>query len=196
MINKFIFIDTETTGTHPETNGMIQMAGSIIYQEQGTDIYTPREVFDYKVKTFAADIIEDEALLVNGITREQIAQFPEPTVVYNNFIALLGKYCDKYNKTDKFFFVGYNARFDMDVIRAWFKKCGDGYFGSWFYFPPIDVMNLAIMKLIDERHKLLNFKLQTVADYLKINHSGHYHDALADIEVTFNMFLKLRGINQ
>ena len=38
-------------------------------------------------------------------------------------------------------FAGYNARFDMDFVRALFEKSGDSYFGSWFYSAPLDVMS-------------------------------------------------------
>lgn len=40
----------------------------------------------------------------------------------------------------------------------WFEKSRDKYFGSWFYFPPIDVMGMAAVHLISRRAgmKILN----------------------------------------
>jgi DNA polymerase-3 subunit epsilon len=124
---------------------------------------------------------------------EEILGRELPHHSYSSFIKMLSKYVNKYDRQDKMFFIGYNARFDFDFMRAWFEKCGDKYFGSWFYFPPIDVMNQAIIQLIHERHLLPNFKLQTVADYLKIEADGKYHDALKDIDITEKLFFKFIG---
>lgn len=135
--------------------------------------------------------MEDAALEVNGKGKSEIMLYEAPGLVYKSFISMLGKYCDKFNKEDKLFFTGYNARFDYDFMRAWFNKCGDKFFGSWFYFPPIDVMNQAIIKLIQLRHTLPNFKLKTVTEHFGIVPTGDLHNALTDIDITEQLFLKL-----
>jgi DNA polymerase III epsilon subunit-like protein len=89
--------------------------------------------------------------------------------------------------------VGYNARFDADFIRSFFEKCGDQYFGSWFWFPPIDVMNLALIKLMDKRATMPNFKLATVANVLGLEPEGRLHEAHADIRLTQQIFNNLTG---
>jgi DNA polymerase-3 subunit epsilon len=99
---------------------------------------------------------------------------------------MLAKYCDKFNKGDKFFLVGYNNKgFDNDFLRNFFKQNGDNYFGSWFWADSIDVMVLAANYLKDERHKLENFQLRTVAKYLDIKvDETKLHDAMYDIYLT------------
>ena len=186
---KLCFIDIETTGTDPKKNGLVQLAGIIVID--GVEVDT----FDFRLAPFEADIIEDGALSVNGIKREDLAGFSPPREVYREFCDLLGQHVDKFNKLDKSFFVGYNARFDADFIRAWFEKCGDVYFGSWFWFPPIDVMNLALVSLMDKRATMPNFKLATVAKDLGLEPEGALHDALTDIRLTQQLFNKLRGDN-
>lgn len=194
MIIKEVFIDVETTGTNHRENGIIQIAGSVCFSNEDNSL-EEKETFNFNLAPFDTDKIEDKALQVNGVTREQLATYPEPHEVYGQFVQLVSKYCDKFNREDKMFFIGYNARFDYDFMRSWFEKCGDKYFGSFFFFPPIDVMNLAIVDLIKTRHLLPNFKLGTVADHYGITTEGALHDADVDIELTKRIFLKLIGVN-
>jgi DNA polymerase-3 subunit epsilon len=194
MQTKAIFIDTETSGTDPQANGITQIAGMIALID-GLNIEV-KERFDFDVQPFPDDVITPEALAITGKTKEQIQAYPPASVVHGDLVLLLGKYVDKYNKRDKFQFIGYNARFDMDMLRSWFKKCGDNYFGSWFHFPPIDVMNMAAVGLFEKRILLPDFKLATVANYLQIASEGEFHDAQKDIEITrqiFNHFYNLQN---
>lgn len=194
MTIKICYIDTETTGTNYNKNGLIQIAGMIYYITDNK--YEKKKEFNFKLGTFEGDVIEDEALKVNGVTREEIKAYPDPIKVYNELSGIFGEYCDKYNKEDKMFFVGYNSRFDYDFMRQFFEKCGDKYFGSFFFFPAVDVMNTAIVHLIEQRYTLPNFKLATVANYLQIDTEGNFHDAMKDIEITrmiFEKFVNLKG---
>lgn len=184
-MQKKIYIDLETTGVDPQKNGIIQIAaiiaaGGAISEEIN---------FSANVAPFGSDIIEDEALRVNGKTKEEILSYKDPMGIYGEFIDLLSSKVDRYNKKDKFTFVGYNSRFDCDFLRAWFTKCGNPFFGSYFFFPPIDVMNLAAHTLQSDRHTLLNFKLGTVAAHLgiAIPEGEALHDAMTDIRLTMQI---------
>ncbi len=190
---KLCFIDVETCGLDAKKNGVIQIAGQISFLD---DKIEDKESFNYKLRPFPDDIVEDKALEVNGVTKEQIENYPQPQDIYREFVKLLSAFCDKYNRQDKLFFVGYNARFDYDFMRAWFEKNGDQYFGSFFFFPPMDVMNIAIFKMIEQRHLLPNFKLETVANHLKVTAEGDFHDAMKDIIVTKEIFLKYLDVKE
>ncbi|MGE5681835.1 MAG: exonuclease domain-containing protein [Bacillota bacterium] len=189
MIIKYFFNDTETTGTNFRIHGIVQLAGMIVYEENGK--FETKERFNFEVAPFPQDVIEDEALQISGRTRGEVELYRNPIEVHADLMDILARHCDKYNKQDKLFFIGYNAPFDSDFIRKWFEKCNDKYFGSWFWSPAIDVMSKAADQLKPIRHTLPNFKLQTVADYLGISAEGDYHDALKDIEVTKQMYIRL-----
>ena len=119
------------------------------------------------------------------MTKEQIMQYPSIESVYKKLISILGKYCNKYDKQDKFFFAGYNTYFDFHMLRQFFDDNGDKYFGSWFWSNPIDIMSLATTMLIGKRQSLVNFKLVTVASSLGfIVDENKAHDALYDIYMT------------
>lgn len=179
-MSKLFFYDLETTGTNPGRHGIHQISGEIVIDGKSV------ETFDFKVQPNPKAQIEDAALAVGGVTREQIMAYPPMGQVYTQLVTMLGKYVDKYNKKDKFFLVGYNnAAFDNQFLRGFFLQNGDNYFGSWFWANSIDVMVLASAYLADRRPEMENFKLSTVAKFLGVSVSDDsLHNALYDIELT------------
>lgn len=181
---KLVFFDLETTGTNPGKHGIHQISGQIVIDG------VVKESFDFHVQPNPKALIEEEALKVGGVTREQILAYPPMQQVYQEFVAMLGKYVDKFNKKDKFFLVGYNnAAFDNQFLRGFFLQNGDVYFGSWFWSNSIDVMVLASAYLATRRSEMENFKLSTVAKTLGIVvNDDSLHDAMYDIELTKAVF--------
>lgn len=181
---KLFYFDLETTGVRHWRNGIHQIAGAI---EINGEVV---EHFNFKVQPYYLATIEDEALKIAGITREDLDGYEPMTSVYRKLCAMLGKYVNKYDKKDKFHLVGYNnASFDNQFLRAFFVQNGDEYFGSWFWSSSIDVMVLAAQALMPQRHEMPNFKLHTVA--AAFGHSvteDKLHDALYDIELTRNIY--------
>ena len=195
---KLIFIDVETTGTDPERHGLTQVSGCI---QIGSDVV---ESFDYYVRPYPRDIIEPKALEVTGIDRRQLLpadhpefiavegqDFQDPHFIYARMMVMLGKYVDQYKKNDKFHFVGYNAHsFDMPFLRRFWDKNNDQYFGSWFWYPCLDVMLVWAQILQQKRAELANFKLSTVARYCGIEvDDTRLHDSQYDIELTRKLWL-------
>jgi DNA polymerase-3 subunit epsilon len=184
---KFIFIDLETTGIPCPESGLIQLAGAIEFDGE------EKESFDIRIRPFPNDAISEEALEVNGVSREDLEGYEDPKVAFRKFVDILGRYVDRYDKLDKFHLVAYNAKFDADHLRAWFEKNGDGFFGSWFWHPPLDVMSLAAIGLMRKRPALENFKLVTVAETLGLQvDEARSHEAMYDIGLTREIFRKLQ----
>lgn len=183
-MSKLFFYDLETTGTNPGRHGIHQISGEIVIDGKTV------ETFDFKVQPNPKAQIEDAALEVGDVTREQIMAYPPMGQVYTQLVAMLSKYVDKFDKTDKFHLVGYNNRgFDDNFLRGFFLQNGDKFFGSFFWADSIDVLVLASTFLADRRAELQNFKLATVADFLGIDTTaGKLHDASFDIYVTKAVF--------
>ena len=181
---KLLFFDLETTGVNPAKNGIHQISGMI--EIDGVE----KERFDFHVQPNPKAIIEEQALSVAGVTREQVLNYPPMGEVYKELVAMLGRYVDKFNKRDKFFLVGYNnASFDNQFLRGFFLQNGDNYFGSWFWSNSIDVMVLASQHLATCRHDMENFKLATVAKFMGINVNDEaLHDAYYDIYLTREIY--------
>jgi len=184
---KTAWIDLETTGLDPLKNGIIQIAGWIEVKGERTN------EFNWLVKPFKGQIVSKKALEVNGKTIEEIRTYPEPFDIYKDLHKMLAAHINKYDRSDKFHFIGYNARFDMDFLRQFFKLNGEEFFGSYFHFPPIDVMAIAAHSLMADRHRMNNFKLTTVAQYLGIKfQESEAHDGLFDIQLTQKVLHELQ----
>ena len=192
MIN--CFIDVETGGRDPGTCALLQIAGIIESDTEGIE----DETFNFNIKPFDGDKVDPEALAVNNLTEEEIHGFESPESVHRNLQNLFRKLVDPYDKRDKMFFVGYNSHaFDMPFMREFFRKCRDKYFGSWFFYPSIDVMLLAAHHLRDKRKWMPDFKLMTVADRLGIEvDKSKLHDALYDIEITREVYRRVTSCQQ
>lgn len=190
---KIIFIDTETTGLNPEKHTVIQIAGMIVIDGQ------QKELFNYRIRPIEGAEIEDSALAIQGVTREELGTFENPAIVKRAFEQIMGKYVDKFNRSDKFTPIAYNGKFDLDMLAAWFKRQGDLYFHSWVGHDLIDPLAvIRCMRLIDpDLRKLENMKLATVCRHFGIEISKE-HDAMADIEatrmLTAAIIAKMKGI--
>lgn len=188
---KIIFFDVETTGVKFWKNGIHQLSGLV--EINGTIV----ETFDYKVQPNPSADIEQEALDVANVTKEQILAYPDMGIVYMEFTTLLGKYCNKFDKSDKFFLIGFNnASFDNAFLRAFFVQNGDNYFGSWFWANPIDAYVLASHKLMKERKDMPDFKLKTACVKLGIDvDETKLHDAVYDVMLTRELYKRVTSNN-
>ncbi len=186
---KILFFDLETTGTQSDKHGIHQLSGSVVINGE------VKETFDLHVQPHPGAVIEQGALDVAGVTQEQIMAYPPMPVVYGQFINIISKYDDRYNKTDKFFLAGYNiSNFDNPFLRAWFGHNGDKYFGSYFWPNCLDVMVLATPFLLEQRPQMMNFKQGNVAKTLGIPvDDTKLHDALYDIEICKSIYDKVCG---
>lgn len=184
---KLLFFDLETTGTSPELNGIHQLSGAIVIDGE------VKETFDYRVCPRYDAKIEQGALDIAGVTKEQILSYPSMKEVYGNFLDILSKYVNRYDKNDKFYLVGYNiVAFDNPFLRRWFLDNGDNFFGSWFWSNSIDVMVLATPYLAEQRSQMTNFKQSSVANALGILVvDSKLHDALYDIELCKAIYDKI-----
>ena len=183
-MEKLLFYDLETTGVKYWKNGIHQISGAVLIDGE------IKEVFDFKVRPNENALIEEEALKVGNVTKEQIMAYPTMKEVYSKIITMLSKYVDKFDKKDKFHLIGYNnASFDNQFFRAFFVQNNDVYFGSWFWSDSIDVMVMASFKLRKVRHELVDFKQSTVAKFLGIEiDESKLHDAKYDIEICIKIF--------
>lgn len=182
------FIDTETTGTDRKLNDLFQISGAIAGKDDKVI-----ERFDFKFMPFSFEHVSLEALDKTGMTTAKLSELGDPRKAYRDFVELLGKYCDKFNKKDKFQLIAYNAGFDAEFLREFFIKNGDNYFGSWFWNPPICVMQAAALYLINVRGALPNFKLETLCQCAALGwDDSRAHDAQYDITQTIKLYRYLR----
>lgn len=192
---KICALDTETTGTNPAKHSIWQIAGIILIDGK------EKERFEILMQPNPKAAIDPEAFNPSkDKTPEQIQEAIDKLKTYmpfeegyKTFIGILGKYIDKFNSKDKFFFLAHNAPFDNDFLRGLFLQNGDTYFGSWFWPDVLCTRVLAIRQLMPIRHTMPNFKLMTVARQLGIEiDEAKLHDATYDIDITIEVFKRLR----
>ena len=188
---KLLFFDLENTGIKYWRNGVHQISGEIVIDG------VTKESFYFTVCPHPQCEIEEEALRICNVSKEQIQAYPPMREVYVKFVNMLSKYVDKFDKKDKFFLVGYNnASFDNHFLKAFFVQNGDNYFYSWFWVNSIDVMVLSTQHLMRKRHEMTDFKQETVARALGIQiDSAKLHDASYDIQLTKEIYNRISSLS-
>lgn len=184
---KYFYYDLETTGLNYWKHGIHHISGIIEIDGNVVD------KINLRVQPHRKAALDNDALKVGKVTRDMFKNFTPFNDAYKYLTYTLSRYCDKYDKKDKFHLVGYNnSSFDNDFLKAFFVQNGDKYFNSYFWIDSLDVMVLASNKLKKVRHLMPDFKLPTVAKRLKIQVDGSkLHDAEYDIQLTRQIFKKI-----
>jgi DNA polymerase III subunit epsilon len=181
---KILYFDTETTGISPEKNDIVQLSGMV--EIDGKVV----EEFNLRCQPFSFENVQREALEVTGLTLTDLMSYPKPDVLYDEFIDILMRYVDKYDKNDKFYPAGYNVRFDLEFMNQFFKKNGDNYWGSFCNWKAIDGLPMMHFLELCNHVSLPNYKLSTVCEFFGIEIDAH--DALSDIRATKQLLDKLK----
>ncbi|MBS5869226.1 MAG: 3'-5' exonuclease [Fusobacterium periodonticum] len=185
-MNKIIFIDTETGGVNPEKAALIQLSGIIRIDKKDV------EKFNFYIKPFENSEVNEKALEVQGRTLEELKteKYIEEKEVYKQFVSLLDKYIDKYDRTDKFVVAGYNVRFDVDILKAFFQRHGNNFLFSYLDSSMLDPLySIRLLQIAEVLPVLENNKLETWCKYFGIELKAH--DSLEDIEATKKLIGKL-----
>lgn len=180
---KKLWLDLETTGTDPNKHSAIQLA--VIVETPKAEV-----VWEAKMRPWDGAIIEEEALVINGRTREEIMTWPEPKAVYAELLALLGDHADKFNRADKFWFWGFNSGFDFQFMHSLAGKCGDKYLMSWLQWPPLCVAQELARRFPDKWAAIRPRKLVNIAQAFGVEVPENLHDAKADILLTREIWRK------
>lgn len=185
-MNKIIFIDTETGGVNPEKAALIQLSGIIRIDKKDV------EKFNFYIKPFENSEVTEKALEVQGRTLEELKtdKYVEEKEVYKQFVNLLDKYIDKYDRTDKFIVAGYNVRFDIDILKAFFQRHGNNFLFSYLDSSMLDPLySIRLLQIAEVLPVLENNKLETWCKHFGIELKAH--DSLEDIEATKRLIGKL-----
>lgn len=182
---KKVFIDLETTGTDESIHHIWQLSGCI--RDEDNEVL---EIFNFKFRPFSLDHFEQNAIDICGMTLKELDALTLSAIeTYKEFLIILGRYCNKFNRHDKYQLIAYNSKFDERFLRAFFKHFYDDYFGSWFWNPSICVMQNMAMFLIDHRGAVPNFKLETLCKCAELGwDNDKAHDALYDVSKTIELF--------
>lgn len=177
MLKEFL-IDCETTGTDPKRHCLHQLAG--ILQIDGQEV----ERIDMKICPHPGTEIDEKALAVSGVTKEQIEAYPTFWMrgAYDLSEAL------RKHGDEKWHIVEWNTNgFDSQFLREFL---GGSAMQQFFYSNPINVLSLAGHALRSHRSRLPDFKLGTIAKHFGIEPEGDYHDAMTDVLAMRSIYQK------
>ena len=171
----YLWLDTETTGLDFEKNDIIQIACVPVIDGK------QHAAFNQYCQPINWLNIDKEALDVNKIKLEDLANFQKPEVMLDNLIS----YIKSFNV--KFTIAGFNVGFDKDFIASMFKKLNrEDEFFELFNQETRDTYKRA--KKLKNQLPVNNLKLGTLCSHFNIEINAH--DALSDILAT----IKLDGI--
>jgi len=184
---KIFHVDTETTGKHSSVHSIHQLAAIIEVNGEVVDR------INVKMRPRMGRHIEDEALKVGGVTRQQVMQYPMFTDGMATVLRMLAKHAVLEDPKDKFFISGYGSEhFDKGFLHDLFVAAGQRTFADWFYSASLDSMVLAAHVLRNERNNMQNFKLETVAKRLNIEvDPQQLHKAEYDVQLHYEVYSAL-----
>ena len=185
--SKVLWLDLETTGVHPDTCAIIQLAA---IAEKNGEIIDTKEIL---MRPFIGAEVTIKALEINKRSETEIYSYPSAEDGMLDFMDFLNKHVDKYNPSDKFLLAGYNVKFDSEFLRHYFDYAESSkYFGSYFFSPLLEIMTYVALTIKNKGLRLTNYKLGTVCKAFNIKFKAH--DALADIMATKELYTKLNDL--
>lgn len=179
-----LVLDLEMSGLEPEQHSIVSL-GAVDFSEPSRQLYEECRIWD-------GAKVEDEALAVNGFTREQItdpAKQSEADLVHK-LIAFAAGMPDTT-------FAGQNVFMDMFFLRAAAKRAGHT---SWdFAHRIIDIHSLCWEHMVkrgvapplnpDKRHSALN--LEAVSRYCGLIEEPKPHNALTGAKYSAEVISRL-----
>jgi DNA polymerase-3 subunit epsilon len=175
-----LFLDLETTGLNPVVHDIIQLAGLI--EIDGELI----KEFSFYIRPFNFSTIDETSIKIHGITKEKMNSFPEPSIVFSDFIDILKTYGNEH----KYVICGYNIKFDFEFLRSYFLNSSGAEFAEIFLNYSLDIMQIILFFKAVGMISPYNLKLTTIARYFNIQYKKH--DALSDIKATREIYNKLK----
>ncbi len=178
--NDICVFDFETGGLDTQKCEILQVAAVII--DSRTLQVKTEHTFKSYMKPIDFNNLDEKALEVNGITKEQLQDAPDRKVVWANFVTFI----NRFNKKAKFYTApipaGSNIKnFDLPIID---RLCNEyGTKDLFFRKHQIDVIDLVFPCFEGRNDGPANSKLGTLCEYFGIPTEG-LHDALNDVIAT------------
>lgn len=199
MIKNYVcFRDYETGAKNPNRCQAVQLAAVIIDMQRLSIVENSTfesmigaEIDDEAAIAQNVDPLEDQALQINGKTREQIAEAPPPNIVWGQY----QKYLKKYNlkgesggKWDAPIVAGFNnTNFDDIIDKRFCVQYGpelDDFGGFQCYHPTTNYDLKILVQTFFHRENLTpggrSYSMDACRDYFGYS-KDMAHDALCDV---------------
>jgi DNA polymerase III epsilon subunit-like protein len=173
------FIDTETTGTDPDTHEIIELAVIVVKQTpregRGPKIEIIEEC-EWKIKPQHIERAEEQALRVNGYNEVDWMFAIDRKKAMQEFA----------KKTESCSFVSHNLVFDYAFVKKAFEETE---VESRMHYAKLDTISMAFARLYDAP-QADKFSLRALCELLKVENSKA-HTALADTRALVAVYRKM-----
>lgn len=193
---KFLALDFETSGTDPNENAPVSLG--VAFFEDATVIDSSEWLIQppthYKDKSKIMRAYDERARLIHGYTLEYLIEHGQSAAeVCSEFGAFVKEHNAGNNPI-----VAFNANFDWSFFNTLLFLAGSYDRNTQAFMPclsPISGPWQCAMQLAQRRlPRLENYKLATVAPFLKVGEQGDVHGARADAILAGLVFAKLRQV--
>jgi DNA polymerase III epsilon subunit-like protein len=164
-----LVVDVEASGTEPNKHSIVSVGA--------LDLSNPTNRFYEECRVWDGAHIMDEALQVNGFSREQVTDAKKQSE--SDLIHAFLHWSDSLEERT---LAGQNVSFDRDFLKAAAERAGHT---DWqFAFRTIDTHTLCYMHMVNHglqppvAHKRSALNLDTVLNYCGIPEEPHPHNAL------------------
>lgn len=170
--DEMLVFDVETTGLEPKSHRILEI-GAVLFNK--ADYLKTGEISTFQCFVKHPEPISAEITKINGITNEMVMDGHSEYEALERFFEFVGAR-DMY---------AYNGKFDKDFINAMAKR------SSYSREPVIEEV-IDIYKFIKENWEIKpNYKLTTVAKFLKIDSSGA-HRAVKDSVLALHAYIQIQ----
>jgi exonuclease I len=204
--NDIIFYDYETGSRNPNKTQAIQLAAvaingrslSIIHGSEFNSLIKP--LSDEEAIKRGLDPLQDEALEVNGKTREELENAPSEKIVWKQFTDYVNKYNYQKNTWGAPICAGYNNNGFDDIITQ--RLCIahgpiDDTYGKQKLFHPIH--NIDLMKLMwywtENNPDIHSLSMDSLRKWLGLSTEGA-HDGLIDVKQGGAILIKMLKLSR
>jgi len=174
LAQRFIALDTETTGLDPESNALIEI-GALLFEDG-----SPSASFSTLINP--GYDFPNKAEGINHITPDMLKGAPSESDAISAFIKFLDTV-----KGGNPILVGHNIGFDLSFLTQAFDRIGL----TELCFRYVDTLDLARKRI----RGLSDYKQSTLTDYLSIE-NDEAHRALSDAEACGKLLIKLLDMSE
>lgn len=166
MLDKYVIIDTETTGFQEHYDRIVEIGALKVENNRIVDTFReyikPQNIYRFK----------PEVIRVNGITEATVRNADPAEKVLPRFLDFVGNSV----------VIAHNAKFDLDFINADLSDINSGYSFPNKYIDSLEVSRECFPSAP-------NHKLATLVSYLKLN-AKNAHNVLDDCKCVYELINK------
>lgn len=178
-----LYIDFETTGIDPDKCAPLDFAARLCVAERG--LYEIAAFDTGLMRPYPDALITDEALSINGFTREELPSGRGPGDAAVEFCDWLDAHQGNEGGTvNPVILAGHNVQFDAAFLKRWFEYAGIQSRLNRFHYRRLDVQSVAFA-MLGIRDGLGSVSLGACTKHLGIEHQPHsaYSDVKAGLDV-------------